>query len=78
MACFVSKGYLLNTVIQNWYLKEFFFGGTRLMMAVLSDIPNQMFVFSVPGYKKNNKSDITCIPIATVKRIFVAFVGEIV
>jgi len=48
------------------------------MMAVLSDIPNQMFVFSVPGYKKNNKSDITCIPIATVKRIFVAFVGEIV
>ena len=48
------------------------------MLAALSAIPNKIFVFSLTGYKKENKSNLTHIPNATVKRTFAAFVGQIV
>jgi hypothetical protein len=75
---FCIEGLLAEYRDSELIFKRVFVGGTLLMMAVLSEIPNKMFVFFLTGYKKDNKSDFTHIPIATVKRIFVAFVGEIV
>lgn len=59
-------------------VKSIFFGGTRLMLAALSAIPNRIFVFFLTGYKKDNKSTFTNVPNVTVKRTFAAFVGQIV
>lgn len=44
------------------------------MFVVLSAIPNKIFVFSLTGYKKDNKSNFTHTTSATVRRIFAAFV----
>jgi hypothetical protein len=46
------------------------------MLDVFSDILNNIFVFSLTGYKKDNKSNMTHISNAAVKRTFAALAGR--
>jgi hypothetical protein len=48
------------------------------MLDVFSAILNKIFKFSLTGYKKYNKWNITEISNAAVKRTFAAFVWQIV